>query len=75
MKVVNMWETKALLPKLVDAIATGHEREIVLVHKGRPVAQLVPVDTSKPGQRIGVAKGKFVVPDDIDAHNNETAKM
>lgn len=75
MKVVSMWEAKASLLKLVDALATGYEREVVLVHKGHPVAKLVPVDTPKPGQRIGVAKGKLAVPDDIDAHNNETALL
>ena len=31
--------------------------------------------TVPAGQRIGVAKGKFEVPDTIDAHNDEVARL
>jgi hypothetical protein len=36
---------------------------------------LVPVDLQPSGKRLGVAKGKFTVPDDIDAHNAEVAQL
>ena len=75
MEVVNMLEAKSSLSRLVDAIETGREREIILARNGRPAAKLVPVDTLPAGQRIGVAKGAFEVPDDIDAHNDEVARL
>lgn len=75
MEVVNMLEAKSSLSRLVDAIATGREREIILARNGRPAAKLVPVDDLPTGQRIGVARGKFEVPDDIDAHNDEVARL
>lgn len=75
MEVVNMLEAKSSLSRLVDAIATGRDREIILARNGRPAAKLVPVDEPQAGQRIGVAKGKFEVPDDIDAHNDEVARL
>ena len=31
--------------------------------------------TKKNGQRLGIAKGKFVVPDDIDSYNDEIERM
>ena len=31
--------------------------------------------TSSPGDRIGVAQGRFEVPDDIDSHNDEVARL
>ncbi len=31
------------------------------------------MDTMLVGQRLGLAKGKFEVPDSIDAHNEEVA--
>jgi len=33
------------------------------------------VKTENVSKRIGVAKGKFIVPDDIDECNDEIAKM
>lgn len=75
MLIVNMFEAKSGLSRLVDAISTGQEREIILARNGRPAAKLVPLDEPVTGQRIGVAKGKFEVPDDIDAHNDEVAQL
>jgi hypothetical protein len=36
---------------------------------------LVPIDPQPSGKRIGVAKGLFEVPDNIDAHNEEVARL
>lgn len=75
MQAVNMLQAKSSLSRLVEAIEQGQEREIVIARNGRPAAKLVPVDTQPAGQRLGVAKGKFEVPDTIDAHNEEVARM
>ncbi|MEY4414356.1 MAG: hypothetical protein RIQ53_1649 [Pseudomonadota bacterium] len=75
MPSVNMLEAKSSLSRLVESIEQGHEREIVIARNGRPAAKLVPVDLQPPGKRLGVAKGKFTVPDDIDAHNAEVAQL
>jgi len=75
MQTVNMLEAKSSLSRLVEAIEQGHEREIVIARNGRPVAKLVPLDTAPSGKRIGVAKGLFVVPDSIDTHNDEVARL
>jgi antitoxin (DNA-binding transcriptional repressor) of toxin-antitoxin stability system len=75
MDPVNMLQAKSSLSRLVEAIEQGHEREIVIARNGRPAARLVPMDTVLPDKRIGVAKGVFEVPDDIDAHNDEVARL
>ena len=75
MQPVNMLQAKSSLSRLVEAIEQGDEREIIIARNGRPAAKLVPIDTASTGQRIGVAKGKFVVPDTIDAHNEEVARL
>lgn len=69
MRSVNMLQAKTTLSRLVEAIELGEEREIVIARNGRPVARLVPVATQQAGPRLGVAKGLFEVPEDIDAHN------
>lgn len=75
MQAVNMLKAKSSLSRLVDAIEQGRAREIVIARNGRPVAKLVPIDTVPVGQRIGVAKGKFEVPDTIDANNAVVAQL
>ena len=75
MQAVNMLQAKSSLSRLVEAIEQGQEREIVIARNGRPAAKLVPMNTIPVGQRIGVAKGKFEVPNTIDAHNDEVARL
>jgi antitoxin (DNA-binding transcriptional repressor) of toxin-antitoxin stability system len=75
MQAVNMLQAKSTLSRLVESIEQGREREIVIARNGHPVARLVPMNTAPPGKRLGVAKGLFEVPDSIDAHNNEVARL
>lgn len=72
---VNMLEAKSTLSRLVEAIEQGREREIIIARHGRPAAKLVPLEAAPAGPRLGVAKGRFTVPDDIDAHNAEVAEL
>jgi len=75
MTAVNMLEAKTHLSRLVEAIEQGREREIVIARNGRPAARLVPVELAPVERRIGVASGEFEVPDDIDRHNEEVARL
>lgn len=53
----------------------GHEREIVIVRSGRPAARLMPIDALPATRRTGVAKGKIEEPDDINAGNEDLARL
>ncbi len=75
MQTVNMLQAKSSLSRLVSAIEQGEEREIIIARGGRPAAKLVPMEALAGGQRIGVAKGKFTVPDNIDLQNDQVAKL
>lgn len=75
MQAVNMLQAKSSLSRLVEAIEQGQEREIVIARNGRPAAKLVPMDKVPAGHRIGVDKGKFEVPDNIDTNNEEVARL
>jgi antitoxin (DNA-binding transcriptional repressor) of toxin-antitoxin stability system len=75
MQSVNMLQAKSSLSRLVEAIEQGQAREIVIARNGRPAAKLVPMDAVPAGQRIGVAKGRFEVPDTIDVHDEEVARL
>ena len=75
MTTVNMLEAKSQLSRLVEAVESGSEREIIIARNGKPAARLVPIEPPKKGQRIGVAKGRFVVPDDFDRDDELIARM
>jgi antitoxin (DNA-binding transcriptional repressor) of toxin-antitoxin stability system len=75
MSSVNMLQAKSSLSRLVEAIEQGEAREIVIARNGRPAAKLVPMDATPAGKRIGVAKGKFKVPDSIDRRNDEVTAL
>ena len=75
MQAVNMLQAKSSLSRLVESIEQGQEKEIVIARNGRPAAKLVPMDRVPVGQRVGVAKGHFEVPESIDAHNDQVARL
>ncbi len=75
MQSVNMLQAKSNLSRLVESIENGSEEEVIIARNGRPAAKLVPVEDIAHGQRIGVAKGSFVVPDTIDASNDQVAAL
>jgi len=59
-----MHEAKTRLSQLVEEVASGREREIIIARDGRPVARLMGI--SKPGdtsRRIGIARGEFAAPE------------
>lgn len=74
MRTVNMLDAKTNLSRLVEAVESGDEAEILIARNGKPVARLTAVkrDISR---RIGVAEGEFEVPDDIDRYNDEIAEL
>jgi prevent-host-death family protein len=75
MPTVNMLEAKSNLSRLVEAVESGAETEIIIARNGRPAAKLVAIKPASRGKRIGVAKGKFTVPDDIDVDAAAIAEL
>jgi prevent-host-death family protein len=75
MPTVNMLEAKSNLSRLVEAVESGIETEIIIARNGRPAARLVAVKRQAPGKRIGVAAGEFTVPEDIDGDNTAIADL
>jgi antitoxin (DNA-binding transcriptional repressor) of toxin-antitoxin stability system len=74
-RTVNMLEAKTHLSRLVEAIETGAETEVVIARNGRPVARLTGLKAPERPRRLGVARGQFTVPDSIDAANPLIAEL
>jgi prevent-host-death family protein len=64
MTIVNLYEAKTQLSKLVDQAARGED--VVIARNGKPVARLTTVSKSKP-IRYGILKGKVAITEDFDA--------
>ena len=69
-----MHEAKSKLSRLVAAVRSGAEREIVIAINGTPAARLVPIEP-KPKIRWGLLKDRITVPDNIDDLNAELEKL
>ena len=76
MEAVNMHDAKTRLSALVEAVESGAEAEVVIARNGKPAARLVPMAAAPDvGNRLGIAEGKFRVPDDIDEYEDEIIAM
>jgi prevent-host-death family protein len=64
-KMVNLYEAKTRLSRLVEDAAKGEE--IVIAKAGRPLARLVPVRRSTKPRKPGAWKGRVVIAADFDA--------
>ena len=74
MQQVNIFQAKQTFSALIEQIESGQESEIIIARNNKPVARIMPYQHHKPVV-IGIAKGQFEIPDDIDKHNDEIAKM
>lgn len=72
---VNVLEAKTNLSRLLESLESGREEEIVIARHGRPVARLIALRKGRAGNRIGIARGKFVVPENIDGDNAEVLAL
>jgi len=60
MGMVNMLEAKTTLSKLVEAVESGAEEEIIIARNGKPAAKLVAIGAApKKKRRLGLLAGKY----------------
>jgi prevent-host-death family protein len=60
MTTVNMLEAKNSLSRLVEAVESGTEAEIIIARNGKPAARLVAIAPSpKKRRRLGFLEGKY----------------
>jgi prevent-host-death family protein len=74
MDYINIHEAKSTLSRLVQAIKSGEEQEIIIARNGEPAARLVPI-APKPELVFGLGKGVISLPDDFDADNDAIERL
>jgi prevent-host-death family protein len=62
---VSVYEAKTQLSRLIDQLKD--DSEIVITRHGKPVAKLVAAVRRTKPRRLGLLKGKLVVPNDFNA--------
>lgn len=74
---VNMLEAKTNLSRLVEAVESGAEPEIIIARNGKPAARLVPVEDKPKKRRLGLLEGQFPImtQEEFDADNDVIARM
>lgn len=75
MTQINMLEAKTDLSKLVRMLETKQEDVIYLARNGTAVVQMTLIPERPVSKRIGVAEGKFKVPDEFDVWDKEIEEM
>jgi antitoxin (DNA-binding transcriptional repressor) of toxin-antitoxin stability system len=70
---VSVREAKADLSKLIRLVENKREDEVQIARNGRPIVKIVLIQPIPASKRIGIAEGKFLVPDDLDAGSEEIA--
>lgn len=75
MPTYNVLEAKTHLSRLIDAVESGRESEVVIARNGKPAAKLVPMGAKRAPRPLGLARGKYKIPDDIDVDNDLIAEL
>ena len=70
---VSVREAKADLSKIIRLVESKREDEVRIARNGQPVVKIVLIQPTPASKRIGIAEGKFFVPDDLDAGSEEIA--
>jgi len=75
MHTVSLFNAKTHLSGIVEGLVSGAEEEVIISRHGKPVARVVAIRPKNAARRIGLAKGQFTAPDDLDAANPEIARL
>ena len=75
MQAVSIFHAKTHLSRIVESIASHKEDKIIISRHGKPVAQITDLENSDTSNRIGIAKGLYDIPDNIDSANKTIAAM
>ena len=75
MTQVNMFQAKTDLSKLIASLEKNEEDQVVIARDGTPVAVLTLYIPQPQTRKLGIRKGKYVIPDNIDEGNDEVLSL
>lgn len=75
MLTVSIFEAKTHLSRFVQSLVDGREEQVVVSRRGKPVARITAIQPADTGKRIGIARGRFRFPADMDRSNDTIAAL
>jgi antitoxin (DNA-binding transcriptional repressor) of toxin-antitoxin stability system len=75
MHIISLFDAKTHFSRIVQDLTSGREQEVVISRHGKPMVKVTAIRPKAISRRIGLAKGKFVVPDNFDSANPEIAQL
>ncbi len=75
MQTVSLFDAKTHLSRIVENLVTGREDRVIISRRGKPVVCVTPLKEVDTTKRIGIARGQFEVPDDVDTTNPEISAL
>jgi prevent-host-death family protein len=75
MHTVSLFDAKTHLSRLVEDLVSGKEDEIVISRHGKPAVRVMPLRRNDVSKRLGLARGRFKVPANIDRANDAIARL
>lgn len=73
MQIVNIHEAKTNLSKLIEKTLNGEE--VIIAKAGEPLVELVVHKKKLKPRKLGLLKGKIVIPDNFDDEDEEINKL
>lgn len=65
MQTINIHDAKTHFSKLIEAVTQGER--VIIAKAGKPVVELVAIESAPPVRKPGSLKGKIKIADDFDA--------
>lgn len=73
MEIYNVHEAKTNLSKLINKTLKGEE--VVIAKAGKPMIKLSAYKKKLKPRKLGLLKGKIVIPDNFDDEDEEINKL
>jgi len=75
MHTVSLFDAKTHLSRIVEDLLSGKEDRVIIARRGKPVVLVTSAKKVETSRRIGLAKGRLDIPDDIDGANPAIAAL
>ena len=73
MQIINIHQAKTNLSRLIEKSLKGEE--VIIAKAGKPVVKLVPYKKKLKPRKLGLLKGKIIIPDNFDDEDEEINEL
>jgi antitoxin (DNA-binding transcriptional repressor) of toxin-antitoxin stability system len=75
MQTISLFDAKTHLSRIVESLVDGSQDQVIISRRGKAVVSLTAFRRADVSKRIGLAKGRFDIPENIDRANGKIASL